>query len=301
MPTPDTTSAHGLIHHVGGKCLIEGRGEAWREIKAWVIAFPSEVDMLNLPAVSEPFLAWTMTGEADYQEREVGGPWITHRIRKGTFFLTAGGAPYDCRWKAVTAETLQTMGVFIELPLLQRGFEEVFGADAPNARLKEGSAFIDPELNTLMEQLHVELMRRQASPLYVQGIAQAIAIHLARNHAETVSEPQTGSPSLPGFKLKQVTDWMAGNLSEELNLDRMAAQAGISKFHFHRLFKTAMGTTPSRYHATLRIEAACRMLRETKTSIVEVGMEVGYANPSHFAQLFRKETGLSPSEYRRQR
>lgn len=301
MSIPDTTSAHGLIRYVGGKCLKEGRGEAWREIKVWIVSLPSEVATLNLPAVSEPFLAWTMSGEADFQEREIGGPWITHRIGKGSLFLTSGGAPYDCRWKTVTAEPLQSMAVFIEFPLLQRAFEEIFGADAPNARLKEDSAFTDPALNTLMEQLHVELMRRQASPLYVQGIAQAIAIHLARNHAETVSEPQTGSPSLPGFKLKQVTDWMAENLSEELNLDRMAAQAGISKFHFHRLFKTAMGVTPSRYHTTLRIETACRLLRETKMSIIEVGMEVGYPNPSHFAQLFRKETGSSPSEYRRQR
>lgn len=301
MPTPDTTSAHGLICFVGGKCLKESRGEAWREIKAWVIALPSQVDAVSLPAVSEPFLAWTMTGEAEFQEREQGGPWITNRIGKGSFFLTAGGAPYDCRWKTVTAETLQSMAVFIELPLLQRAFEEVFGGDAPNASLKEGSAFTDPALNKLMEQLHEELMRKQASPLYVQGIAQAIAIHLARNHAGTATEPQSGSPSLPGFKLKQVAGWMSENLSEELNLDRMAAQAGISKFHFHRLFKTAMGMTPSRYHASLRIEAACRMLRETKMSVIEVGMEVGYANPSHFAQLFRKETGLSPSEYRRQR
>ncbi len=301
MPPPDTTSAHGLIRYVGGKCLKKSRGEAWREIKAWIISLPPKVDTLNLPAVSEPFLAWTVAGEAEFQEREIGGPWITHRIGKGSFFLTSGGAPYDCRWKTLTSETLQSMSVFIELPLLQRAFEEVFGADAPNARLKEGSAFIDPPLNLLMEQLNVELMRRQASPLYVQGIAQAIAIHLARNHAEMVGEPQSGSPALPGFKLRQVTDWMAENLSNDLNLDRMAARAGISKFHFHRLFKTAMGTTPSRYHATLRIESACRLLRETKMSIIEVGMEVGYPNPSHFAQLFRKETGSSPSEYRRLR
>jgi len=44
-----------------------------------------------------------------------------------------------------------------------------------------------------------------------------------------------------------------------------------------------------------------RLLRETKMSIVDVALEVGYATPSHFAQLFRRETGLSPSDYRRQR
>jgi len=41
-----------------------------------------------------------MSGEVDFQEREYDRPWITHRIKKGSFFLTSGGAPYDVRWKA---------------------------------------------------------------------------------------------------------------------------------------------------------------------------------------------------------
>ena len=46
---------------------------------------------------------------------------------------------------------------------------------------------------------------------------------------------------------------------------------------------------------------AKRRLRETKKSVVEIALDVGYANPGHFAQLCLRETGLSPSDYRRQR
>jgi AraC family transcriptional regulator len=94
---------------------------------------------------------------------------------------------------------------------------------------------------------------------------------------------------------------MAQHLAQEFNLDRLAAQAGLSKFYFNRLFKSALGLSPSRYLMTLRMGEAKRLLRETKRSVVDVGLDVGYANPSHFAQLFRRETGLSPSDYRRQR
>src|ERR1700722_3575637 len=55
-----------------------------------------------------------------------------------------------------------------------------------------------------VEHLREELMRRKASPLFLQGIAQAVAIHLARNYAETVKESRSGSPSLPGYKLRQI-------------------------------------------------------------------------------------------------
>jgi AraC-like DNA-binding protein len=51
----------------------------------------------------------------------------------------------------------------------------------------------------------------------------------------------------------------------------------------------------------LRMEEARRLLRETKTSVIDVALEVGYTDPSHFARLFRRETGLPPSEYRRKR
>jgi AraC family transcriptional regulator len=301
MSVPETTSAETFWRYAGGRCLFESRGEAWRDIKAWITALPPTVDTLHIPSVSEPFLAWTTSGEVDFQEREDDQPWITNRIKKGSFFLTTGGAPYDVRWKAVSNEPFETMLVFIELPVLQRALDEVFGADAVHARLRDASAFNDEGLNLLLGLLRAELMRQQASPLFVQALAQMIAVHLVREYGETGEELHTSSPSLPGYKLRQITGWMSEHAGEEFNLERLAAQAGLSRFHFQRLFRAATGVSPSRYHINLRINEARRLLRETKMSVVDVALEVGYTNPSHFAQLFRRETGLSPSDYRRQR
>lgn len=301
MSIPETTSAEALERYVGGKCLFSSRGEAWRELKAWIVALPPMVETLHLPSVSEPFLAWTMSGKAEFQERENNHPWITHQLEKGSFFLTSGGAPYDCRWKTTTSEPFESMMVFIALPLLQRALEEVFGADAPHTHLRDISAFTDAPLDSPMELLRDELMREQSSALLVQGMAQAIAIHLARNYAETITESHSDSPSLPGYKLRQITEWMTEHLAEDFDLARVAAHAGLSKFHFHRLFKSAVGVSPARYHTNVRLDATKRLLRETKKSVVAVALDVGYSNPSHFAQLFRRETGLSPSDYRRQR
>jgi AraC family transcriptional regulator len=75
----------------------------------------------------------------------------------------------------------------------------------------------------------------------------------------------------------------------------------MSEFHFNRLFKRATGVPPSQYQIKLRMDAARRLLRETKRSMITIAIEVGYSNPSRFARLFRKETGLSPTDYRRQR
>src|SRR5215210_179772 len=197
MSVPEITSAEAFWRYAGGECLFEGRGEAWRDVKAWVTALPPTVDTLHIPALSEPFLAWVTSGEGDFQEREDGQPWVTNRIKKGSFFLTTGGAPYDVRWRAVSPEPYETMLVFVELPVLQRALEEIFGTDAPQARLRDASAFNDEALNSLLGLLREELMRGQASPLFVEAIAQAISIHLAREYGVTDEKSHSSSsPSL---------------------------------------------------------------------------------------------------------
>jgi len=262
---------------------------------------PSTGEAWNIPSVSEPVLIWVTSGEVEVQERETNGPWLTTRVKKGSFFLSMGGSPYDCHWKTLTSEPFEVMHVLIGLPFLERALDEVFGADATHAELRDVSGFADVTLDSFIRQLHAELMRPKASPLFVQSVGQAIAIYLARNYAITDTGPRSGSSSLPGYKVQQITHWMAEHFAEQFDLAHLAAQAGLSKFHFHRLFKRATGVSPSCYHMNLRMDAARRLLRETKKSVVTVALEVGYASASHFAQLFRRETGLSPTEYRRQR
>ena len=65
-------------------------------------------------------------------------------------------------------------------------------------------------------------------------------------------------------------------------------------------FTRATGMSPAKYQTQARVNEARRRLRETKQSIVEIALEVGFASPSHFAQVFRRETRMTPSEYRRQ-
>lgn len=94
--------------------------------------------------------------------------------------------------------------------------------------------------------------------------------------------------------------------SERNKADLLTPTANGFKIAQHRLSVSRSlarkpHRAPSRYHMNLRTHEAKRLLRETKQSVVAVGLDVGYANPSHFAQLFRRETGLSPSDYRRQR
>jgi len=301
MPIPETTSAEALELYVGGKCLAAGRGEAWRDVRASLFRLPTAIGQVHVPAVSEPVLIWITSGEIEVEERETDGPWIKSLIKKHSFFLTTAGAPYDCKWRALTAEPFEFMMVLIALPVIQKALEEVYGSDSARAQLGDFSGFTDPTLDFLLAQLHGELLRGKASSIFVQSNAQMISVHLARNYAVKLKKTSSVSPSLPGYKLRQITDWMSNHIAEDFDLTQLADRAGLSKFHFHRLFKSAVGISPAHYHLNLRLEKAKRLLRETEKSIITIALEVGYTNPSHFAQLFRRETGLPPSDYRRKR
>ena len=56
MSIPEATSTGGLENYLGGECLFHSRGEAWRDLKAWIVVQPPEGDTSTLPAVSESFL-----------------------------------------------------------------------------------------------------------------------------------------------------------------------------------------------------------------------------------------------------
>ena len=301
MPVPNTTSAEAVGSYAVGRQVAASKGPAWNDVQLSVLALPPVAEVFTMPAVTEPFIVWTTSGEAETQERENNGPWLTSHVKKGSMFLTAAGGSYDFRYRTLTPEPYEVVLVLLSLRLFNEALQEVFGVDAANARLRDVSGFEDPQLVPLLHQLRAESARPVASPLLVRGIAQAIAIHLARNYTALTEAAKGEGSALPGFKLRRVTDWMAAHLAEEFSLGRLAGQAGMSEFHFNRLFKRATGMPPSQYQIKLRIDAARRLLRETKKSVITVANEVGYSNPSHFAQLFRKETGLSPTNYRRER
>ncbi len=79
----------------------------------------------------------------------------------------------------------------------------------------------------------------------------------------------------------------------------MAAQAGLSQYHFCRAFRAATGLPPYRFVLARWIEVARERLRNRALSIQEVAFSVGFADAGQFVKRFKRATGLSPSDFRR--
>ena len=75
--------------------------------------------------------------------------------------------------------------------------------------------------------------------------------------------------------------------------------AGLSSFHFLRLFKEVLGVTPHQYLVRSRLRHAARRLADSTQSVTDIAFDVGFADLSNFVRTFHRAAGVSPSGFRR--
>ena len=105
--------------------------------------------------------------------------------------------------------------------------------------------------------------------------------------------------SRKNHNMQHALEYIHNNFSTDISLDRVAGTAGISKYHFSRLFKEMTGLTYQSYVNRVRIEQAKKLLNDDALSITDAGYAVGYSDLTHFERIFKKLTGTTPSQYRR--
>lgn len=98
--------------------------------------------------------------------------------------------------------------------------------------------------------------------------------------------------------IEETLEYIDNHLNENLELDRLAAMFYMSKYNYHRLFKSIVGKNVSEYIRYRRLLSAAMKLIETRVSIANISISVGYTSHSAFSRSFKEKFGASPKEYR---
>lgn len=221
-------------------------------------------------------------------------PWITEQYRKGAevaslcvgaFVLAATGLldGKECSSHWLTA------------PL----FREMF----PAVTLVDGR--IVTEQNGLYSSGGATSYWNLLLHLVEKGAGREMAIMASKVYAlEIDRKSQSPFTIFQGQKkhedepIKQAQEFIEANVTEPLAVDMLASRFAIGRRHFERRFKKATNNSPLEYIQRVKIEAAKKMFERSSRNVNEVMYEIGYNDPKSFRTVFKKFTGLSPTEYR---
>ncbi len=139
------------------------------------------------------------------------------------------------------------------------------------------------ELKTFFENILFERLRRYlCSPSEQAGSRQAF------------------SAIKQGVRLNRSITYIDSNYADNISLDDLAKEIGLSRFHTSRMFKNATGHTFKEYLNMRRLKAAKKLMRTPELNISQVCYSVGFNDVSYFSRIFKKYEGMNPSTYRKQ-
>ena len=170
---------------------------------------------------------------------------------------------------------------------------------ASEVELRDAPKLVDARVGALVAAVNEERIAGFPSGrLFLDSVEQALAVALVNGHAVQRHSVRTYQGGLGPARLRRVTELVHAEIEDELSLDKMAEAAGLSTAHFSQMFRKSTGESPHQFVLRLRVERAKEMLRAAEGRILDVAVACGFKTQQHFARVFRRACGASPTEYR---
>jgi transcriptional regulator GlxA family with amidase domain len=258
--------------------LKVGGGIHYRELSGpvdtlWLVGGPEAPSGIYPPH----YLEWlrTMCGQA----RRVAASCL------GTFVLAAAGVLQGKRvvthWQWCDALARRHPDVCVDRSVIFTKDGNVYTSAGISTGIDLALAFVEEDLGR-----RAALSMAQWLVLYVRRTGQQVQL-------SALLEAQATWTS----RFDRLQEWILENLREDLNVETLAATAGMSPRHFARSFHTEKGVTPARFVERLRVEAAGRMLVATEAGLKEVAAACGFGSADSMARSFVRVTGQAPREF----
>jgi AraC family transcriptional regulator len=160
--------------------------------------------------------------------------------------------------------------------------------------------FRDSRIKALMTAVNIE--RASGFPsgqLFLQSIEVALAAVLVHTYSLSMKGSRPVKGGLSDVGRRNVVDFVRSRISEDISLADMAAVTGVSIAHFSHIFKKSMGKSPHQFVLQQRVQYAKELLLSLNLRVIDIALASGFKTQQHFARIFRRMCGLSPTEYQR--
>lgn len=298
VKTPERSTAAAFNQYLAGETVADSAALRWPGLYARRRQLPRVVDRLLIPATPEPHIACVLRGVAEFQERDVGGAWITRQIHAGELFVTRSRTPYEVRFQSPPGQELENLSIHIAVEPFLAALEARYPGKADRVEVADffgRDEILWPICLTCAELLTARVPGKSSR---VGALTQLFAAHLVEKYTSSPSRTPVHRGGMPIHLLRKVEDHVTANLADEISIEALAELVELSSSHFAHVFKETTDLTPLQFVTRQRITRAQQLIRETSRSLIDVGLEVGYSSASHFAQVFRSVVGVTPTEFR---
>jgi AraC family transcriptional regulator len=165
--------------------------------------------------------------------------------------------------------------------------------------LRRKCRLVDTRVGSLFAAVNAERIARFPSGrLFLDSVEQALALALVTGYALGHHPVRTYRGGLGPARLREVMELVHTKIGDDLTLEAMAGSVGLSTAHFSQMFRKSTGKSPHQFVLHHRVKRAEKMLRSTEAKVLDVAIACGFKTQQHFARVFRRICGVSPTEYR---
>ncbi|MCG6205601.1 AraC family transcriptional regulator [Rhodopseudomonas sp. HC1] len=289
------------MHDIGSwprnATLASSSGRGWSNIQAALIAVDTWCG--ELAPIGNPCLGYCVSQPARIRKRVGGGGAVeTTTLRPRQFHLIP--ALEASEWHRHGRSEMLTL--YLRQDLLDEAAARLCSEHVGRVELDVPLGVHDP----LLEQLALAVLKMLRLPedagarYYADELAHAAYAHVVRNYtaAGRSSAFEGDAPAAPEHALRRVCQLIAERIADDLPLEALAREAGLSPRSLSRAFNQRLGMSVHQYVVSRRILKAKDLLASTDLPIVEVALESGFSSQSHLSEVFRKQLGVTPGLFR---
>lgn len=188
MRTPEHSTAELFPRYIKGEVVADSVARGWPGLFVRRYRLPRVVHKLFVPATAEPLIGCVISGVAEFQEREIGGTWLSRHVQPADVSVTRSKTPYELRWRSPLGSELDVIHIHLAVDRCRSAFELVYKERANAVDVIEFFGRDETLANLCFACAKMLSARTSGTSKRVAAIAQMLAIHLAEKHADIASQ-----------------------------------------------------------------------------------------------------------------
>lgn len=276
-------------------CLWSSRDTSWAGLPADCLRNDQSVDLSASFYAPRPMVALFLSGESSVRWHTEDGAF-EESIKPGMMIFLD---------KSYQLSQLTISGgseiVIVELnePMIHRWLD----ADPTSfSYIQPHIISSDSRVKFLIKSICDEISGGcRSGSVFAESISVALVTYLQSHYSAIKPIVRASEQGLPSFKLRMLHDYIHDDIGSDHSVEELAEKVGLSPSHFCRSFKQATGISPYQYVLQARVDRAKSMLAAGVNSVSEIALVLGFSSQSHFSDVFRKQVGMSPTTYIKQR